>query len=820
QTTLHRLSTGEARVVFHSRPSDKSGEPWTRHAAATLRPADQGVAAAEGTQHAAGRAVDVDNFYERLSARGLVYGPAFRGIATLSVENADVTVAAGDNAPQHIMPARIAVAQIDTPRDGASYTLHPAALDAAFQTTAAILQDDEAVYLPSAVGACEVVGPCPSGAFYASTCLRDGAGGEGTLVADITLTDLAGAVFARIEGLVLTRLGAAPTAEAPLGALRVDWVAVPPPSVPTEATATQWIVAEDAHGTGKALSAQLVARGHTVEAVAPGPEQASEVVRLLAERREAGLIHFAYHPATLPAAAVRAPSPFATSEAVRDGCAAVLRAVKAMIGRRAPVWLVTRGAQAVGENETPSLVEAPLWGFGRILAIEHPEMMGGLIDLDPANAGEAALLAETITSTDQNRPIALSGGARHVSRLQPVKEDAAWQPAFRADAAYLLTGGLTGLGLVTARWMAAAGAAHFLMVGRTPLPPRAAWASLSPHGPEAERIAGIRALEAAGASVHVESVDVADARAMAALVARWQSEARPPIRGVIHAAGGIDDKLIGSMEPADFAGVMAAKVDGSLALHHACRELPLEFFVMFASATSVLGQIGQANYAAANAFQDGLAFARRAAGAPACVLNWGPWGEVGIYARRGLKDRAGIEGVGDILPQEGMLALGKAMAGGQTQSILVKADWSKVAPTPLIAALADPTPAHAQDLALSVVDIIAMSEAERGEAIATMVVEMVAAVLKLEPGEVDRRRPITALGMDSIMAVELRNRIRGSTGVVLTMVDLFTGSVAEIAGALEAALMADEALATLVDEVEGLPEDVVAALLSGEEAVA
>ncbi|UOM34326.1 type I polyketide synthase [Acuticoccus sp. I52.16.1] len=838
QTTLTPTGAEAARVTIHARPADAADATWTLHASATVARAPSRAAAshppaaaaaarqivadgnaavappavpsASGPSAAAGggREIDVAGFYAEFARRGLVYGPAFQGIGRLTVG------------------AETAEARIAAPLDARSYALHPAALDAAFQSVAAILSGAGAstAYLPSAVGRVEVVGGAGEGVVSHARVVAGARDGADSLTADLVLTDPAGAPVARVTGLVLTRFDeiAAPGAEAMASAsYRLAWVPEPrePAAQGVPGAVASFVIADDNEGTGHHLAAALAARGARAVRVAHGPQQVEAVVRHLVAAPEAGLVHLAAAAEATPAA-------------VRGACGALLAEVQAMIGRRAPVWLVTRGAQSLAAHEAPALVQAPLWGLARILGIEHPELMGGLVDLDPAApAGDVAALVEEIVAPVEAPQVALRGGVRHAARLERLHAPGRAAVPFRPDATYLVTGGLTGLGLVTARWMAQNGAQHFLMLNRTPLPPRRTWARLAPATPEAERVAAVRALEGAGKSVHVEAMDIADEAALGALLARWEAELRPPIRGIVHAAGGIDDKLLANLAPGDFDTVMRPKVDGTLALDRASRVLPLDHFVVYASATSILGQIGQANYAAANAFEDGLAFARRAAGLPASVVNWGPWGEVGLYARRALKDHAAIAGVGDILPEEGMEALGRQLAAGWTQSVVVKADWSRAAASVLTRTLAagaatgaatgaDGPAAGGAGGDGGVLELVLLPEAERRQAIGARVAEMVAAVLKLDPDQVHRRRPVTAFGMDSIMAVELRNRIRVRFGVALTMVQLFTGTVDEITERVDAALMADEELAALVAEVESLPADVVAAMLSGEREVA
>jgi myxalamid-type polyketide synthase MxaB len=204
--------------------------------------------------------------------------------------------------------------------------------------------------------------------------------------------------------------------------------------------------------------------------------------------------------------------------------------------------------------------------------------------------------------------------ARHVGKV--VLSFAPEESAVRADGSYLITGGLGALGIRVARCLVDQGARHLVLAGRS--------------GPSAEAWEAMEEMRAAGASVREVRADVASPADTARLIEACQAEA--PLRGVVHAAGVLDDGVVDRQTAERFSRVLAPKVYGAWNLHHQTRELPLDFFVLFSSMASVLGSPGQSSYAVANAFLDALAHHRRARGLPGLSINWGPWSEAGMAA--------------------------------------------------------------------------------------------------------------------------------------------------------------------------------------------
>ncbi|WP_394839240.1 type I polyketide synthase [Pendulispora rubella] len=305
--------------------------------------------------------------------------------------------------------------------------------------------------------------------------------------------------------------------------------------------------------------------------------------------------------------------------AARTHGASVLRLLELVVraGRGSRLWLVTCGAQAMASSvreETASLSHAPLWSLGRVIAQEHPELWGGLVDLDPESndAADAEALAAELLHHDDEDQIAFRRGRRHVARLVQMPAPSAGSPApIRADGSYLVTGGLGGLGLHLARWLVERGARHVVLTSRTGLRDRSRWV-----------VAAIRALEAAGATVETPAIDAADRDAMARLI----DGLAKPLRGVFHAAGDVFfAPLVGEKSEQQLEAAFRPKVHGSWILHELTAHLPLDLFVLFSSVTSLWGGLDQGHYAASNQFLDALAIHRRAMGLPATSIAWGAW---------------------------------------------------------------------------------------------------------------------------------------------------------------------------------------------------
>lgn len=373
--------------------------------------------------------------------------------------------------------------------------------------------------------------------------------------------------------------------------------------------------------------------------------------------------------------------------------------------------------------------------------------------------------------------------AKHIGKVvltQPAETDPGADTAlFKANASYLITGGLGGLGLTIAQWMAEQGARQLVLVGRSQ-PSEMAQAVLSE-------------LTQQDVNVTVARGDISQAADVSRILDEI-NQSLPPLRGIIHAAGVLDDGILQEQDWGRFARVMGPKVDGSWHLHTLTRQTPLDFFVLFSSITSVLGSAGQGNYVAANAFMDTLAFYRRSQGLPAVSISWGPWAEVGMIAA--LEDRTqrrwSKQGMDLIIPEQGVQALERVLRQSSVHLAVLPMDWAAFFSSmaggqpPLLTEMArylektrktqlqkQVKPAAAQEAGL-LQKLAETAPDKRRSLVVDYIREQARVVFGLAPDfAIDPRQSFNELGLDSLMAVELRNALSNSFKAMMPATLLF-----------------------------------------------
>ncbi|MFD7539181.1 type I polyketide synthase [Streptomyces sp. NPDC059819] len=458
--------------------------------------------------------------------------------------------------------------------------------------------------------------------------------------------------------------------------------------------------------------------------------------------------------------------------------------VDAEVGGR--LWIATCGAVSVGAAESVrGVAQSQAWGFGRVVGLEHPEVWGGLIDLPEATGAVPAsarthlttLLSRTATEDFTEDQLAVRPSGALVRRLVRAPRSAAPAGRWEPRGTVLITGGTGALGAHVARWCAGGGARHLVLTSR--------------RGPDAPGAAELRAeLEELGADVTIAACDVADRDALAGLLAEMPADA--PLSAVVHAAGLGQDRMIDETGPADFAEIVTAKTAGAAHLDELLGDTPLDAFVLFSSIAGVWGSGGQAAYAAANAFLDGLAERRRAQGRAVTSVAWGPWAGSGMAGDDEAAAHLRKRGLPVMRPESAVAALRHALGVRDALVTVADVDWERFAPaftvrrpSPLLDDLPDARRAldaasgvsgarsadgaGTGDAAAALAERLAAASAdERERTVLKLVREEVAAVLGHTGTEAVREdRAFKDFGFDSLTAVELRTRLNAATGLSL-----------------------------------------------------
>ncbi|MCZ0727859.1 type I polyketide synthase, partial [Mycolicibacterium iranicum] len=456
---------------------------------------------------------------------------------------------------------------------------------------------------------------------------------------------------------------------------------------------------------------------------------------------------------------------------VLGGARRLLRAALAA-ELRSPVWVVTRGAQRVTDTDSVSPDQSCLWGFGRAAALELPQLWGGLADLSAGTADEWSRLVDRIAapldSSTREDQLALRDQTVYVPRLVRRPAQSAATPLhLRGDASYLVTGGLGSIGLEIAGHLAANGARHLVLTSRR-----------TPGEAAQQRIDMLAAQH--GCQIRVVTADVADAHQVARLLTTIAAEL-PPLAGIVHAAGEIGTTALSSLDDAEVDRVFAGKVWGAWHLSEAVAtsnaDVKLDFFLSTSSIASVWGGYGQTAYGAANAFLDALAWRQREQGIAGISVNFGPWstGMADAESRARLEQR----GIKTLSPTDALAGMADVAASGGAQGVVARVDWSRFLPLyqqvgrraflaelerEIPGQLTAEAPATRSGKTALVERLTNAPVQQRRKLLIDYLRNVVAEVTRVDAVEIREDAGFFDLGMDSLMAVELRRHLEQGVG--------------------------------------------------------
>jgi len=392
--------------------------------------------------------------------------------------------------------------------------------------------------------------------------------------------------------------------------------------------------------------------------------------------------------------------------------------------------------------------------------------------------GEAAAAFRLMQNAGHIGKIVLCPDAPRAAAAAPPRRDFIVRP----DRAYLVTGGLSGFGLATAQWLAARGARHLALLGRR--------GAATPGASEA-----LVRFAAAGIEARAYACDVADGEALRAALATIRAT-QQPLGGVVHAAMALDDALLDDLDEARLRTVLTPKLGGAEQLDRLTRGDALDWFLLYSSATTLLGAPGQGSYVAANAALDGLARRRNAAGLPSLAIAWGPIADAGFLAAHGDK-RAALTrrlAAAPMIAAEALDRIPALFAGSGDMAALARVNWGgarrvmKTLASPIFADFAGAmTDAGSGDWRER---LAGLPPDEASSLVASLLREEIARVLMLAPDKIERDRPLASLGMDSLMAIELRAALEQRLDISLPLLSLSDATnIASLSGLVVRALV-------------------------------
>ncbi|MDH6222501.1 phthiocerol/phenolphthiocerol synthesis type-I polyketide synthase D [Streptomyces pseudovenezuelae] len=746
-TSVTVTGTGEAELEIGSRQGGTDVVHAT--AKATVRTREPAAADTLDLNGLLGPSLAPAEIYPRLRDAGLNHGPVFAGLTGVSITDGLAT--------GHVTrPASV--------RPDPRMAFHPALLDACLHGIAtALVRDTGRLCLPAGISGLRLIGELSDNLVCRSRVQVQVHG----CTADLEVYDEDGLLVAELRGVLFRHLDEDALPVSTDGLLHtLEYEPAPLPAEDGPAASGDWLV----YGGGAEDEFRARLLSH-MERAGIRPTALADTKAALPAAQ--GVVLLAWDTDQADADALtgteqRLLSWFRLAARLADGT-----------GTAVPprFYAVTRGACLPGDDTTVDLAQAGLTGLTRSLRAERPELRPTLVDLDPAP--DPADLMRELCSGSADDEVLWRAGVRQVARLTPVPADRPAVPErgglVRSDGGYVVTGGTGGLGLATARLLAEGGAGCVVLNGR----------SL----PEPDTARAIEEIRATGTRValvlgDIAAPEVAD-RLMEAVTGMGAA-----VRGVVHAAGVLDDALVTDLDAERIGRAWSAKAVGAWRLHLATPRDGVDWWIGYSSSAALLGAPGQANYAAANACLDAVAWWRRARGLPGLSVNWGPWAEIG-----GARD-AQVGGLGKIRPREAFAALEELLARESTQAGVVRLgpDYPVVFPeTRRSSYFARVVAGLTRDLADTARferhRLRGMSHEAVHRAVTERLIERIRPLLRHQGAGLPLTTPLVHLGLDSLAAQRIKNAVRDDFRIDVPVSRLLQGvSVTELADEITAGL--------------------------------
>lgn len=752
----------DATRTFSIHTRQRDTEELELHARGSLSlsvPAAQPAVDLEAIRSRCTRHSDSEAHYQNMLARGFQYGPYFQGVRGLW----------SDEAGEESLAWIAGHEQLAVTEHG--NRLHPTLFDAALQSLLTLLQvrGDDELYIPTGIRELRLYRAAGHG-FWCTGRLKNVA--PGVIEGAATLFDEHGEVIAQAEGVraqALTKRNRDELQRSDEWLYQYEWENAPRES--SNRPNGSWLLLADQGGVAGRLGKELCEAGAAEPILVPSESQAelSQVLQGLPDDIT-GIAYLWALDAPEDASALAGGTTH-MAKPVR-----LLQAMHARYGAELPeLVIVTRSVQNAAAEGTASIAQSPLVGLVRVAINEYPGMRVRAIDIDDDPATLPQLAAEMLSSSNEDE-VALRGTQRFVHRMKrqsaaQLVSQSACGAAFDHQGTYLITGGLGGFGFAIAQWLAVQGARHLVLVSRS-------------GGDSEQAQQAIAKLTAAGAAVLAVAADVANEAEVATLIRRIRTEL-PPLKGVFHAAAVLDDAPIALIEPRQIDNAMGAKAQGAWHLHCQTLDAPLDYFVLFSSIASMVGGSGQVSYAMACSYLDALARFRRARGLPASSINWGALAEIGMATRHADAQRhLGRSGVGSFTPSQAVAMFARTLQWNPVELGVAMMDWNlwgAIYPgwraSPKYGGLLSSQAAAAAASDSTLLGKLGqLAPAQREAEIGSVLVQLLAKTLESAPEEVEADASLIALGIDSLMALDLQAAIEKHFAVKISTLELMKGS--------------------------------------------